>query len=279
MTFKTEKRLLNVVSQVFASEINEVYICKDVKEPGNIYYTIILIKQRRIAGAIIKAFETGKTEAALYPEYFSVQGSVGLVFPYESERPLAGFYMGSLCSAGECEAICRNLVIQCMVSEIPPQVLYLTLTQKNIGIQRDNRITFSWFLDLSRYDDSRTRQDCVRQCAEIILRLLEPFPREKAKSYMLIRKKTYKNGYKDFTELYRDLMLTAESEQKPEPGIKRKKIWEEKQELLFRLLLFLCIILILLTSIILLSQVISGEVRLFRLFINPFKKIGTETLT
>ena len=54
MTFKTEKRLLNVVSQVFASEINEVYICKDVKEPGNIYYTIILIKQRRIAGAIMK---------------------------------------------------------------------------------------------------------------------------------------------------------------------------------------------------------------------------------
>ncbi len=29
MTFKTEKRLLTVVSQVFASEINEVYICRD----------------------------------------------------------------------------------------------------------------------------------------------------------------------------------------------------------------------------------------------------------
>ena len=279
MTFKTEKRLLTVVSQVFASEINEVYICRDIKYTGNPYYTVILITQHRIARQIIKAFKTGDTEEFLCPEYFSVQDTVGLVLPYENERPLTKFYMGSLLSPWECEAICTNLVIQCIVSNIPPQLLYLILTQKNIQIQRDNSISFSWFLDLGRFDDNRTGRDCVRQCAEIIVSLLEPCRKKKAKSYELIRKKTYKNGYTDFTDLYRDIMLTAESEKKPGLLIKWKNFRERKKDVLFRLLLLICIILILLTLVILLSQILSGEVRLFRLFFNPFKNIGTETLT
>ena len=61
MTFKTEKRLLTVVSQVFASEINEVYICRDIKYTVNPYYTVILITQHRIARQSMKAFKTGDT--------------------------------------------------------------------------------------------------------------------------------------------------------------------------------------------------------------------------
>ncbi|MCI8669807.1 MAG: hypothetical protein HFI34_09870 [Lachnospiraceae bacterium] len=278
MTFKTEKRLLMVVSQVFASEINEVYVCRDIKFTGNLYYTVILIKQRQIGGQIIKAFETCETEESLCPEYFSAEDSLGLVLPYENERPLTEFYMGNLLSPEECEVICINLVIQCMVSKIPPQLLYLILTQKNIQIQRDNSISFSWFLDLGSYDDNRTGRDCARRCGEIIVSLLEPCRRKKGKSYDLIRKKTYKRGYTDFSELYRDIILTGESEKKPGLRTKWKHFLESKKDILFRLLLFACIILILLTLVILLSQILSGEVRLFRLFINPFKKIGTETL-
>lgn len=278
MTFKTEKRLLTVISQVFASEINEVYICRDIRYTGNPYYTVILIQQSRIARQIIKAFETGKTEESSALEYFSAPDSLGLVLPYENQRSLSEFYMGELLSARECEVICTNLVIQCMVSKIPPQLLYLILTQKNIQIQRDNSISFSWFLDLRRYDDNRTGRDCVRRCGEIIVSLLEPCRKKKEKSYDLIRRKTYKNGYTDFTELYRDIILTAESEKKTGLRIRWKNFLEKKKDSLFRLLLLICIILILLTLVILLSQILSGEVRLFRLFFNPFKKIGTETL-
>lgn len=279
MIFKTEKRLLNVVSEAFASDTNEVYVCKDMGQPGKTYYTVILIKQHQIAGQLIKAFEKNESEKSLDLEYFSVQGHIGLVLPYEKERPLTEFYMGSRFSVTKCEEICTNLVLQCITSKLPPQLLYLILSQNSINIQRDNSLSFSYLLDLNQYDDKKTRQDCIKQCAEIIVKLLEPCHGKKAKSYDLIRKKTYKNGYTDFTELYKDIVLTATAEKKP--GI--REIWknfrEEKKDTLFRLLLIVCIILILLTLIMLLSQLIFGEVKLFRLFSNPLKKIGTEILT
>lgn len=280
MVFKANKLLLNVVREVFVSEVNDVYICSDKKDFNNQYYTLLIIKDHRIAGRIIQSFEINKKQnkEPVYIDCFSIQDDTGMVFPYYFERPLKKFYMGGLLSVSECEEICSNLLIQCVRLELPPELLYLILSQEAIHIQRDNSISFSYMLNLSEYDDKRTEKDCVGKCAEIIVKLLEQCHKKNIKSYELIRKKTYKNGYSGFSELYKDIMLAAASEHKRDIRIQWKIFWEGKRDGLFRLLLIICIVLMILMLIMLLSQIIFGEVPLFRLCSNPFKKIGTETL-
>lgn len=278
MTFKTEKLLLYVVREVFSSDINDVYVCRNMEQPGNQYYTLVMIKQHSIAGQLLRAFERNPGQNFICQDCFSIQESIGFVFPYERERPLTEFYMGKGISVPECEEICIKLVLQCISSGIPPQILYLILSQNAIHIQRDHRIFFSYLLDFASYDDARSEQDCVAKCAEIIVKLLEPCGRKKAKSYDLIRKKMYKSRYNGFMELYKDITLAAESGQKPGIQTKWKCFWEEKKDIVFRILLIICVILLLSALFLLLSQMIFGEVLLFRLFSNPFERIGTESL-
>lgn len=280
MVLNANKLLLHVVREVFVSEVNDIYVCRDEKGVDNQYYTLLLIKDHQIAGQIIQAFERNKKESReqAYIDCFSIQDDIGMVFPYNLERPLKQFYMGSLLSISKCEEVCCNLIIQCITLELPPQLLYLILSQEAIHIQRDSSILFSYMLDLKEYDGERTEKDCVRKCAEIIVKLLGQCQKKNIKSYELIRKKTYKTGYSEFSELYKDIMLAAVPGQKTSIRVRWKNFWEQKKDALFRLLLIFCFMLMIFMLIMMLSQIIFGEVPLFRLCSNPFKRIGTETL-
>ena len=59
----------------------------------------------------------------------------------------------------------------------------------------------------------------------------------------------------------------------------RLKRWlGRNQELLFRILLVFCLLLLVLVIIMVISQIFTGGVPFLRVFFNPFKEIGTETM-
>ena len=81
-----------------------------------------------------------------------------------------------------------------------------------------------------------------------------------------------------FSDLYRDLKTAALAMEKRGIGHRIKALFRRNQDKIFRWLLVGCIILGIISIIMILSQVFFADIPLMRLFINTYKKIGTESL-
>lgn len=94
----------------------------------------------------------------------------------------------------------------------------------------------------------------------------------------LIEKKCRSRSYSSLAELYRDIQLTALPETKPTLGQRIKGFWLRNRDRIFRFLLVVCIIAVIFAVIMLVSQILFGDVPLLRLFSHCFDNIGTESL-
>ena len=94
----------------------------------------------------------------------------------------------------------------------------------------------------------------------------------------LIEKKCRSRSYSSLAELYRDIQLTALPEKKPTFGQRIKGFWVRNRDRIFHILLVLCTIAVIIAVIMLISQLIFGDVPLLRLFRHCFYQIGTESL-
>ncbi|MEG0779408.1 MAG: hypothetical protein RR426_02295, partial [Oscillospiraceae bacterium] len=86
------------------------------------------------------------------------------------------------------------------------------------------------------------------------------------------------NSYSAFSELYRDIRLTAIPSQKTGFWARLRGIWWRNRDRLFHLFLALCVPLVILALVMLVSQLIFGDIPLLRLFRHCFEMIGTESM-
>ncbi|MDD2973368.1 MAG: hypothetical protein PHE02_14685 [Lachnospiraceae bacterium] len=278
MTFTVGSMQLNTVREVLHGSANDVYICQDINAANDTYYTLWLIRDNTIAKKFITLFHEAKVKETEYITSFSYQDKFGMVFTYKAERFLKNFYMGSAFSLNVCETICINLVMECISCNMPYPVLYLILTQNQIHMSKDNGIFFSYQLDFDQFDETKKEKDCVIMCAQIVLELLAAHESEKAISYKLLERKIPKEGYRSFTELYKDIRMSAVSANKI--GLKGRLMaaFKRNQDRLFRFMLVICTILGVIVLAMLIMQLIYGDVPFMRFLINPFKQIGTESM-
>ena len=119
---------------------------------------------------------------------------------------------------------------------------------------------------------------CASLCAKIIFQMIDNFGDVKTVSYHLLERKTTRNGYLRFYDLYKDLKTAALAMEKQGGGKRIKALFRRNQDKIFRWLLVGCIILGIISIIMILSQIFIADIPLIRLFINTYKKIGTESL-
>ena len=138
---------------------------------------------------------------------------------------------------------------------------------------------------LKELKPDREERSCAACCAQLLMELLaEPAEggrrsrRRKLKSFELLQKKSQKNSYTGFAELYQDIKLTALPSAKVPLRGRLGHAWQSKRDGLFRVLLVLCILLAAAAVVMLVSQLIFGDVPLLRLFHHTFDVIGTENL-
>ncbi len=269
-------RLLHRVKR---SSANEVLICEDTLDSAGGKCTVLAVEDHRMLHRLIDIYDSREdipNEAV--PLILSEEGRSYVVYPYVPERPMEDFYMGGAMTLKECEEVCVNLIISCMTSNLPWPVLYLVLKQKEIQLSRDHSVHLSYRIDLSTLDDTVGESECAVECAKILLDLLEPKASSKAKSYLLLRKKTEKYSYASFKELYKDVEIAAEPDEK-HGIISRFKAWFNRNKpVLFRILLWVSIILGLFVVITFLTNLIFGDVPWLRLFIRSFERIGLESM-
>ena len=101
---------------------------------------------------------------------------------------------------------------------------------------------------------------------------------QKNVSYELISRKSDNNSYSNFTELYRDLRIAAMPVERIGFLLRIKSFFHRNADTLFGILFWVCLILGIIALVVLLSHVVWGDIPIFRLFVNTFKNIGTESL-
>lgn len=284
MIYQGGNLVLSTIWEVFRGPVNDVFVCRDLNSPVELCYTLLVIHDRSCVKKMLAILEESDRGAAGQTPYllrFTQNEQMCFVFEYRQERRLSAFAPGQMTNSRQREKICVSLVMECLTSPLPFPLLYLVLTQGNVHLEKDDTVYFTYGLDLSQLDEQRDEAACVSCCAQLLLDLLEGGGkrRRKLKSYELIRKKVSKNAYSAFPELYRDVKVTALPERREGIRSRMKGFWLRNRDRIFKILLALCIIAVIITLIMLISQLIFGEIPLLRLFERTFEQIGTENLT
>lgn len=286
MIYYAQGMELEVVSRVFRGSVNDVDVCRDRLSASGTLYTLLAIHDRACARVMMSVLESNtRTGEELCLLRFAQNETLLLLFPYREERKLSMFAQGQMVTPANRERIAINLVMECLSVALPWPLLYLALEQGCVQISKDNTVYLTMLLDLSELKAERTERDCVYSCARLLLELLEGPAAQKRrrwskplKSLKLIRKKTLNHVYTCFPELYQDIRVTALPPARRSLLERGRIFWRENQDRLFRVLLILCVLLAVAAAIVLVSQMIFGDVPLLRLFRHTFDVIGTENL-
>lgn len=286
MIYYAQGMELETVSRVFHGSANDVDVCRDRRSASGTLYTLLVIHDRACARSMMAVMEgnrrSGEDPCILR---FTQNEALGLLYPYREERRLALFAPGQMTTPAERERIAINLVMECLSCAMPWPLLYLALEQGCVQLTKDGTVYLTMTLDLAELNAERTERDCVYSAARLLLELLEgpaaagrTKRRGALKSLRLLRKKTLNHVYTCFPELYQDIRVTALPPAKRSLRERGLLLWQSSRDRLFRVLLALCVVLASAALVVLVSQVLFGDVPLLRLFRHTFDVIGTENL-
>jgi len=264
----------DTVMTVLHGKGNNVEVC----ENAGAYYTLWIIKDHDIVKKVIRIIENSESGYDCCIERFAWQNQFCMVFEYVRERPIDAFYMAKFIALETCGEICKNLILKCMMSKLPYPFLYLILKQGQIHLYADNNTELGYGIDLSELDERCDEEQCVRQCALIVRRLLQQKNIKRNAAYELVVKKIPKRGYRSFDELYRDIKLSLSVLQKEKWLRRVKSHFYRNRTTLFRVLLVASILLASLAALYLISETVWGDLVFLRILVNHFKMIGTESM-
>jgi hypothetical protein len=271
--------LLNVTQELFRGEVNDVVVCQDLSAVTKVFYTVLIIKDHEVAKQVLRIYEKhGAESERTYITKGTYQDDYLMVFPYEEERDLERFFQAEVDTLDSCEALCSEVVIKCMTSGIPYPIMYLQFLQKKINKSKSGEVFFSYSLDLKELSESVGEKECVSACAKMLFGLLARVTDETTVSYTLLMKKTSRGGYFKFIDLYKDIQAATVTIEKKKLWVRIKQFFSRNRERIFRTILVISMLVALIALVMLLSQMFFGDIPLYRLFVNTFKKIGTESL-
>lgn len=279
MIYQSQKMRLKCIRVIERTKVNDIMICQDLNATDEGLYTVLVVYDHEVVHRFLSVYEQSDYMAsASCIDNFSDHGAFVIVYPYQRERALQDFYMGRSYELSECEDVCINTILACISAEIPYPILYLILKQKQLHLSKNHNVYLGYTISLEELDETKSERDCVVQCAKILRELLEPKASQKAISYQLLDKKIAKKSYHRFTELYKDIRIAAVPKKRGSIFAGIRAWFLRNRDGIFRVMFWVCILLVLLVIATFVTQAIFGDIPWLRLFINGFKKIGTESL-
>lgn len=171
---------LQIVRTVLENEINDIYVCTDVKNNTGVYYTMISIKDVSYRKMIAEKMKTsglffGNKD---YVGSFVFSNQLNLVFHYYHESLLS--VMGSvyLYSFVECKEAALSFVAAFAEAGVYGGYGLLLLDEKNINLGKDGSIQMNYFLDFAKWKDC-TQEEFITAVAEGAFHILDINYREK----------------------------------------------------------------------------------------------------
>ena len=281
MVYQAKTKNLAVVWDVHQGSCNDVVVCRDLTSPVGALYTLLILHDRTCVHKMLSMmdeFDCLETEETPYIECFVHLDQMCFIFPYQQERNILTFAQGQMKDNRMREQVCINFLMQCLTANLPYPLLHLMLCQNCVHIREDNSIYFTYTLDLSELRVDFGEHQCVSACLDLMLTLLESRKSKGLKSYNLLQKKRQKNVYRTIPELYRDIKLTVLTEEKQTWQNIYWNWWSHSKDGIFRVFTILCAVLVAITLLMIVTQILFGDIPWLRLFQPAFEQIGTETL-
>lgn len=278
MTYWHDKMELEVIASLLHGTVNDVLICRDLRSPAAITYTLWVVHDRETLRKLLSLWGAATAEEQPYLFSFSENDDVMFGFPYQADRSLFGFAAAQNTSAAVAEKICLSLLMTCLSSGMPFPILYLMLQQEKLQLTAENNVYLSYALDLSALELCTNEGNCAGLAARLAIRLLGDSSKKLPNSCKLLQKKSAKGSYRSFSELYRDIRLTAIPEGKSSLLARLRGMVQRNRDRLFRWLLAFCTVVVIITLLMMVSQALFGDIPFLRLFQHRFDWIGTELL-
>ncbi len=276
---------LEVVSELFRGSVNDAVVCRDRRSASGEMYTLLVIHDRECAmkllGVLEKNTRSGGNPCIMN---FAQNDELLFMFPYREERKISSFAKGQITDITVGEKIAINFVMECLSVALPWPLLHLVLEQELVNITQDNSVYFTMNINLEKLDAECEEKKCVTECIYMLMELFEAPVIGKRKrnkqtiSFELIRKKSAKGAYSCFPELYQDIRLTAMSVKRLSLTKGFRGFWLRNRDGIFRILLVFCIVLAIVALLMLVTQMIFGDIPWLRLFRHTFDIIGTQDL-
>lgn len=271
---------LKTLSVVKSGKAGEILICEDIAGKNKNQYTVLSLVDHEAVHGVVSAYaKADYIDTPTYVDMYSEGGRYCIVFPYVAPRSLFQFYRGDAMTLRECEEVCLNLIITCMTSNLPWQLLYLVLKQRQINLSVDRQVSIRYTIDMEEFDPSIQEKECVQECARILLAILAPKANSRANSYILLEKKIERNTYFHFTELYKDVKAAMVPKRGGGIFLRIRLFLSRNKDTIFRALFRISIVLAVFVILTFLTNLIFGDVPWLRLFIRSFERIGLESLT
>ncbi len=280
-----------IVSSLFQGKVNDCFAARRADTSDGSFFTLVVIHEHETVHKFLEIekdaarvsygridYSDGFFEGGPLIEGFSSGKDFILVFPYRTERLLDSFYVGEAYTLLQCEEVCFNLILACISSGLKYPILFQILDQKLVNIAKDYSIYFSYRMDMENLDPTRTERDCATRCADILLELLSSKEKEKSVVYELLSRKAGNKSYSTFTELYRDMRIATAPVKKGNLIQNIKAFFHRNADRLFGIMFWIALIVGIVALILLITNLVVGDIPFLRLFYNSFQKIGTESL-
>ena len=155
---------LEIVRTVLHNEVNEVYVCKDLKKNTGVFYTLISIRDTKFRKIMAEKLNTERL-------FFSNNDFIGsfiyadrlnLVFRYYHENLLSllgGVYLAEF---KECKESALRLVAAYAQCGADAELGMLLLQDRNINITKEGEVYFNYFLDFSKFRKEGTERNDLK---------------------------------------------------------------------------------------------------------------------
>lgn len=174
---------LQIVRTVMENDVNDIFVCTDIKDNTGVYYTLISIKSQKFRKMIAGLMNTeglffGNED---FVGSFNHEDQLNLVFRYYHESLLS--VMGSvyLYSFVECKEAALAFVAAFAESGVNGSIGLLLLNERNINIYKDGGFQINYFLDFSEWKEC-TDEEYTTTVAKSAFRILDINYREKYES-------------------------------------------------------------------------------------------------
>lgn len=171
---------LEIVRTVLENDVNDIFVCTDIKDNTGVYYTMISIKDAKFRKMIAGQMNTsglffGNKD---FVGSFSHEDQLNLVFRYYHESLLS--VMGSvyLYSFVECKSAALAYIAAFAEAGVNGSVGLLLLKDRNINIYKDGGFQLNYFIDFSEWKECSS-QEYITEVAKGAFRILDINYREK----------------------------------------------------------------------------------------------------
>ena len=166
---------LEIVRTVAHNDINDIYVCKDLKKNTGVFYTMVSIRNTKFRKLIAEKLNTERLFFSNndFVGSFIYESCLNLVFRYYQESLLSLLGGVYLVEFAECKRCALQLAAAYAQSGADAELGMLILQDRNINITKAGEIYFNYFLDFSKFQSVGTENNDMKLLAEKIFEILE----------------------------------------------------------------------------------------------------------